>query len=358
MTVIRDAVIRIRTERSGSVGGGYESRAFAAEARAAKEASREIEGANQSLGRHSEAVGRFGSKAVKEFAQAGQGAVQLARAFALLAVSSEQDAQRIVQGLVQIEAAVSGVNGAYKLLSSTVVVQLAAALNPVQATLMVVGTLAIAGAAAWKYWGDTAQDAANRATRSAIESAKAYQSVLAGINQIRRAEMDRRMADEGFASENAITPAARRQALERQRTSVEGELSANEKRRTDLAAMDLTGQPRGVVASQTRLLADTEKTTLELLKEKAQVERDLLDLRKQERQEALVSQQGFGKSISDLFGGAAGSVVSDAAKKAADADIKKFEREAQVTIDKLNNVFQQVNQTLEKHEKDLRTIER
>ena len=358
MTVIRDAVIRIRTERSGSVGGGYESRAFAAEARAAREAATAIEGANQGLDRHTRNVEGFGVKSLKAYAQAGQGALQLGRSIALLALSKEQDAQKIIQGLVGIEAAVQAVSGAYKLLSSTAIVSLAASLNPVTASLLAIGTVLVATTAAWDYWGESAQDAANRATQAGINSQKTYQNILATIQQIRQAEMDRRMADEGFAVANAITPEARRIALQNRRTSLEGEFTANERRRTGLEAVDVSRADRPTQAAHYRILADTEKTTLGLLNEKAQVERDLLELRKQERQEALLQQQGFGRSISDLFGGAAGSAVSDLAQRTADADMKRFEQEAQTMINKYSALFAIVNENLERHERNQRSLER
>lgn len=358
MTVIRDAVIRIRTERSGQSGGGFEARAFQSEAKAAREAAHEIDGASRGLQEHTRHVADFGTKSLHAFARAGSGALQLTKAFALLATSNEEDAQKIIQGLVKIEATVQAVHGAYKLLTSSALIGFAAALNPVTASLIVIATLVAASAAAWKYWGDSAQDAANRATIAGIAAQKTYQGILKTIEDIRRAEMDRRLGDEGFAVGNAVTTQARRTALEAQRTSLGGEFSAAEKQRSDLAGIDVSGQSRDVQAGHTRQLAEAEKTTLEILKQKAQVERDLLELRKAERQEQLRQQQQGAKGWGSLFGSGASSTLNDLAQRSADADVKKFEQEAQTTIDKLSKIFSDLNGTLEKHETDLKSLER
>lgn len=112
MTVTRDAVIRIRTERVGGSGGGFEARAFAAESRAAREAAQEIERTNKGLRESELHFGRFEIQGARALANVGRGALELGRGLALLSTSSEEDTQKIVQQFLAVEAAVSIVKGA------------------------------------------------------------------------------------------------------------------------------------------------------------------------------------------------------------------------------------------------------
>lgn len=358
MTVIRDAVIRIRTERSGPSGGGFEARAFTAEAKAANEVAVSVDAATDSVHRHTESVTLFGNTSAQSFTKAGKGALQLAKAMALLAVSGEEDAQKIAQGLVKIEVAVQAVSGAYKLLSSSVIVGMAASLTPVGAAISVVSTLVIAGAAAWKYWGDSAQDAANRATRAGIEAQKTYAGILQQVNALRQAEQDRRLADENFAAANAITPEARKRAFEAKRTALGGELSAVDKERSELAAMDVSGQSRATQAGHLQIQIGRDQEAMRLLQERAQVERDLLDLRKQERQEALQKQQQAVNGLFSFIGGGYGGTVSAAAARANEAANRADEQSTQKMIDSLNRNNALVVEALQAHEQKLRTLER
>lgn len=111
MTVIRDAVIRIRTERSGQVGGGYESRAFSAEARAAADATREVGRHREAIQRTREEVIRYEGQSIRSYSQIGRGLLELGRGVGFMAAATEEDAMAIIKTLAAVEAGVFAVKG-------------------------------------------------------------------------------------------------------------------------------------------------------------------------------------------------------------------------------------------------------
>lgn len=390
MTVIRKAIIEIETHQKRSKleapDIGPSERAFKAESKAAAEAAKEIDNANKTLAEHAELIrqtsneqitasqeirpvmqeaGRtteeFGVKSVQSFAKAGRGALQLTRAIALFAASNEQDTQRILQGLISIEVGVSAVGGAYKLLSSSVLVGVAASLTPVTATILAIGTALTAGAAAWKYWGDSAQDAANRAKTEAKNAEKAYVDLLSKIEQAERGKTSRRTADEAFTAETAITPEAKRAALILLQQAKGTEFSRAEQKRAGLEATDTRFAEPGVKKAHLTQLVETEKTELGLVEEKARIQRELLDLEKAERQQALQRQNDAAQSLGKItsFFGLGGSQQIEAANRiAADKDIKQLESDAQTSLKLLTDIFGNINSLLEKHETALQGLQR
>lgn len=346
--VIRDAVIRIRTEMP-TVSAS--EAAYKREAAAAREAASAQREATKAAQEHDQ----FNVKSIQSFAKAAQGALQLTRAVALLGLTSEESSQKMLQGLLAVESGVSAVRGAYALLSSKALAAAAVALGPVNLGILAVGAALTAGFAIWKRWGDSAAEAAQKAAMAARETAREYANVLQRVEELTRAERGRRLADEAFASETAIVPSAKRFALKRQIGAVTGELESAERRREQLAAPLPPGTAPNVVAGTTRQLVEAEKTSLELVRERARLEQELLQFRIQEREAQLRANPGGITGFQNLLGGA---FLDAAARRGADADIKKFEQEAQETINNLNAVFERVNRALIKHEHALQSLER
>lgn len=180
--VIRDAVIRIRTEQTKSkleapevaqaVRANQEVAASAKEsAKAQQESSKATQESSESLRKHAEvahvesakasqAVGRSSLRMVRSFNEAGEGAFRFGRGLALLSASGSEDMRKLAQSVALAQGAFDVFAGGAKVLTN-----LSTAFGPVGiavgATTLALG----AGYLAWKKW----QSGAEEATKAAIE---------------------------------------------------------------------------------------------------------------------------------------------------------------------------------------------
>lgn len=266
MTVIRDAVIRIRTEtvkgRADTPESGPAERAYKAEARAATEARQAVE----KLG---ESTRLTGVKAVAAFREGGEGALRFARGLAFLSASGSEDLRRLVQVVSVAQGAFDVFAGGFKAITN-----ISAALGgPVTAAVVGLTAAVSAGALAWFKWGEEAAKGAQRAER-AIAS-------LASAEERRERQQAELAAGRIGAALDPQERARRIQAeLGRLGDAAREDDASLRRRERDIqaAAIGLGPAPRGTNAEYLSLI----RQQAENAKSQAMLTRDLYELQTQQ----------------------------------------------------------------------------
>lgn len=355
MTVIRDAVIRIRTERAGSSGGGFEARALAAEAKAAKEAAKAIGDANAELRKNEVQMMQFEIQGVRALANLGRGALELGRGIALLAASSEQDAQKIVQQFLSIEAAVSIAKGATQVIKALTGTVGASAAGFIGYASAVTGAFV-----AVDYFSES-----QRRAREEIE--KFNQSKENGIRilqqekavNFQRASLELERSAIDFQISNLGSGPDRLAALEALRGRLEKDQS-NAGLREQFARGRLGDIDAGTVGRAFRPAAQLDLVSAEerqatVLRERVRIEEDILNAKREElrRQEQAHRENPF-----PSFGGLPGGGITEAAIRNLRSQAQEIERESSNILRELLQQLRSQAEQVAAARRDLMYLER
>ena len=328
MTVIRDAVIRIRTERASADQQST--------VRSQQQATRAVK-------EHTVAVQQFGVTSVRSFANAGRGALQFGRAVALMVTSSEEDTQKLIQNLVKIEAGVAALQGGSRLF------KFAAAFGPVGIAVTAVATAIGSSLLLMRAFQQHLENIAIEAGKAAAELVKLQKAKFDEKRDQRFTELGLEAEVGAIGIATALEPSTQlgRVTAERERlNALQQRLGAEAGfiRRHGPDTQFALGGPQAIQEEITRRE-----------KERADVLRDLIDLEKQEaelKQHALQPQQ---TAIRDAFGfiPGIGGALDTADAVATQAKSKEILNESQKALDELLRLYRSARIAAEEERRKL-----
>jgi hypothetical protein len=287
--VIIEVETRQKKSRLDAPDVGSAERAFKAESEAAKKATESTTQATEAVKRHSNTVRNSSVSIVRDFREAGEGALRLTRGLALLSASGSDDLKKLVQSVALAQGAFDVFAGGFK-----VITNLASSFgNPAALAITGVTAAISAGAVAWGKW----QAAANAAVTKAKADLANFD--VEGINQrfegLRAGVTSRADRRLGLA----IGDNERESQLRAEITRLQGEREEN--RRDSLGGFP-TRDTFLIRASAARLAAQAGEKEANLQKELQGIQEEQLREQKRLREEWANSIFGSNSFVGQAFG--------------------------------------------------------
>jgi hypothetical protein len=172
--VIRRAIIELELKLKKSQINAPElsgiKRVYEEQVKGAKQVEQQTKSSSRVIQEAAERHEEFGRKSVLAFAHAGHGALQLTRGLALLSASGQEDTQKLLESLVQIEGAVAFAKGAASL------GKFAAEFGPVGAAVAGLTAIVSVGAGVWSHYRSEVAKSEEALKKVAEAQAKAGES--------------------------------------------------------------------------------------------------------------------------------------------------------------------------------------
>jgi hypothetical protein len=370
MTTIRKAIIEIetRTKRTKIEAPDISAaeKAFQAEAAAAGEASKAIQGANVARREAGESarvfanesrpvIDDFHRRTVNAFNEGGEAAFRFGRGLALVSASSEKDMQVIVRNVALAQGAFDVFAGGSKALTT-----IGAAFGPIGVGIAGV-TLAVgAGAIAWRKYTAELEEVA-KAEREARDALREHDRELTRLGSRRIAgdvSRQRALADLGIS--NALTPAERLRRIEREQNRVRGSADLFGREAADLESRTFRRRGSNFGEASPELQGALDKfggfggirdRIAILTEQRAEGLERLIEL---ERQEVSAKTELLQRSPQQngLF-----AVLPGGAQAALDAAVEGVLQQSQRTLDRLFKLYEEAESKAEAARQKLQQIE-